>query len=121
MTASATTTRTQPTAEQAQRVLDRRRRRRQILAYILLIVLAVFFLFPIAFMFVGSFKDDTAVLSDSGSLAAFLPTLARTNFDVPFSELALPPELLGAVIAHRGKLTPDYRYIEAHLAAANRG
>ncbi len=50
-----------------------------------------------------------------------MPALARANFDVPFSELALPPELLGAVIVHRGKLTPDYRYIEAHLAAADRG
>jgi alpha-aminoadipic semialdehyde synthase len=53
----------------------------------------------------------------SSALSPFLPTLAATDFDVPFSELALPPELLGAVIAHRGKLTPDYRYIEAHLAA----
>jgi alpha-aminoadipic semialdehyde synthase len=53
----------------------------------------------------------------SSTLSPFLPALAQTNFDVPFSELALPPELLGAVIAHRGKLTPDYRYIEAHLAA----
>ncbi|MEX1335135.1 MAG: carbohydrate ABC transporter permease [Candidatus Limnocylindrales bacterium] len=64
----------QPTAAQAQHVLDLRRRRRQIAAYVLLIALAAFFLFPIAFMFVGAFKDDTAVLSDSGSLAAFLPT-----------------------------------------------
>lgn len=53
----------------------------------------------------------------SSALSPFLPALAATNFEVPFSELALPPELLGAVIAHRGKLTPDYRYIEAHLAA----
>ncbi len=55
----------------------------------------------------------------SSALATFLPALSRANFDVPFSELVLPPELLGAVIAHRGKLTPDYRYIEAHLAVAN--
>jgi alpha-aminoadipic semialdehyde synthase len=53
----------------------------------------------------------------SSTLAPFLPALAVADFDVPFSELALPPELLGAVIAHRGELTPDYRYIEAHLAA----
>jgi alanine dehydrogenase len=53
----------------------------------------------------------------SSTLAPFLPALAEADFDVPFSELALPPELLGAVIAHRGELTPDYRYIEAHLAA----
>ncbi len=57
----------------------------------------------------------------SSTLGSFLPALARANFGVPFSELALPPELLGAVIAHRGKLTPDYRYIEAHLSAANGG
>jgi len=53
----------------------------------------------------------------SSALSPFLPALAAADFDVPFSELALPPQLLGAVIAHRGKLTPDYRYIEAHLAA----
>ena len=52
---------------------------------------------------------------------SFLPALAKADFDVPFSELALPPELLGAVIAHRGKLTPDFLYLEAHLAAADRG
>lgn len=74
MTASATTTPPQLTAAEAQRVLDRRRRRREIAAYALLIALAAFFLFPIVFMFVGSFKSDAAVLSDSGSLAAFLPT-----------------------------------------------
>jgi hypothetical protein len=51
----------------------------------------------------------------SSTLASFLPALAQADFDVPFSELALPPELLGAVIAHRGELTPDYAYIEEHL------
>jgi len=57
----------------------------------------------------------------SSALGSLVPTLARANFDVPFSELALPPELLGAVIVHRGKLTPNYRYIEAHLAAVDGG
>jgi alpha-aminoadipic semialdehyde synthase len=57
----------------------------------------------------------------SSTLSSFLPALAKADFDVPFSDLALPPELLGAVIAHRGKLTPDYLYLEAHLAAADRG
>lgn len=61
-------------AAEAQRVLDRGRRRREIAAYVVLIALAAFFLFPIVFMFVGSFKSDAAVLSDSGSLKAFLPT-----------------------------------------------
>jgi alpha-aminoadipic semialdehyde synthase len=53
----------------------------------------------------------------SSALAPFLPILAEADFDVPFDKLDLPPQILGAVIAHRGKLTPDYRYIEAHLAA----
>jgi alanine dehydrogenase len=53
----------------------------------------------------------------TSALAPFLPALAAADFDVPFEELKLPPELLGAVIAHRGELTPDYAYIEEHLAA----
>ena len=56
----------------------------------------------------------------STSLAHFLPALARADFDVPFADLDLPPELLGAVIVHRGRLTPDYAYIEAHLAATEK-
>jgi hypothetical protein len=51
----------------------------------------------------------------SSALAPFLPALASADFDVPFADLALPPELLGAVIAHRGELTPDYAYIEEYL------
>lgn len=43
------------------------------MAYVVLILLAAFFLFPIVFMFVGSFKPDSAVIADSGSLKAFIP------------------------------------------------
>ena len=57
----------------------------------------------------------------STSLAHFLPALARADFDVEFSDLNLPPELLGAVIVHRGRLTPDYAYLEEHLAATEKG
>jgi alpha-aminoadipic semialdehyde synthase len=57
----------------------------------------------------------------SSALAHFLPSLARADFSVPFSELDLPPELLAAVIVHHGELTPDYRYLEAHLSAAKKG
>jgi alpha-aminoadipic semialdehyde synthase len=53
----------------------------------------------------------------SSALAHFLPALAKADFGGSFSELDLPPELKGAVIVHRGELTPDYRYLEAHLAA----
>jgi alpha-aminoadipic semialdehyde synthase len=57
----------------------------------------------------------------SDALAALLPALARADFNVPFSDLDLPPELLGAVIVHGGKLTPDFVYLKAHLAAAGKG
>jgi alpha-aminoadipic semialdehyde synthase len=57
----------------------------------------------------------------SDALARFLPALARADFNVPFSDLDLPPELLGAVIVHGGKLTPDFVYLDAHLTAAGKG
>jgi alpha-aminoadipic semialdehyde synthase len=57
----------------------------------------------------------------SASLAHFLPALARADFNVEFSDLVLPPELLGAVIVHRGNLTPDYVYLEEHLATPEKG
>ena len=57
----------------------------------------------------------------AATLGHFLPALARADFTVPLEKLDLPPELLRAVIAHRGKLTPDFKYLEAHLAAAGKG
>ena len=42
----------------------------------------------------------------SKALAPFMPALAAADFSVPFDELDLPPELKGATIVHRGKLTP---------------
>ncbi len=51
----------------------------------------------------------------SETLAHFIPALARADYTVPFAELALPPELKGAVITHRGELTPDYAYIADFL------
>jgi alpha-aminoadipic semialdehyde synthase len=57
----------------------------------------------------------------SATLAHFVPALARADFSVPFEHLDLPQELLRAVIVHRGELTPDFRYLEAHLAATRKG
>ena len=51
----------------------------------------------------------------SSGLAHFIPALARADYSVPFTDLALPPELKGAVIAHGGQLTPDYAYIAEFL------
>jgi alpha-aminoadipic semialdehyde synthase len=49
------------------------------------------------------------------TLLRFVPMLARCDWDRPFEMLALPRELEGAVIAHRGRLTPGYAWLERHL------
>jgi multiple sugar transport system permease protein len=50
--------------------------------YTVMLVLAAFFLFPLAFMFVSSVKADEAVLSGSDSLGAFVPNpyVGATNY-----------------------------------------
>jgi alpha-aminoadipic semialdehyde synthase len=53
----------------------------------------------------------------SEALGRFIPALGRADYSVPFANLDLPPELKGAVIAHRGELTPDFAYIEEFLPA----
>jgi alpha-aminoadipic semialdehyde synthase len=49
------------------------------------------------------------------TLAHFLPAMAHADYSVPFEELELPPEILRAVIVHRGELTPEYRHLEEYL------
>ncbi|HKJ56323.1 MAG TPA: carbohydrate ABC transporter permease [Nitriliruptoraceae bacterium] len=52
----------------------RRKRLVDIGIWVVMVAMAVFFLFPLVFMFVSSFKPDDAVLSGSGSLSAFIPS-----------------------------------------------
>lgn len=54
----------------------------------------------------------------SRSLRDFVPDIAKADYDVPFDQLRLPPAILRAVITHRGKLTPDYAYLQDALDAA---
>jgi len=49
-------------------------------------------------------------------LLPFVPALARCPWEGPIDELPLPPELLRAVIVHRGRLAPSYAYLERYLA-----
>ena len=56
-----------------------------------------------------------ASMDFSGVLKEFIPAIARADFLVPFEQLELPPEIKRAVIAYRGELTPDYRYLEELL------
>ncbi|MCB2198290.1 hypothetical protein KQI63_02735 [bacterium] len=48
-------------------------------------------------------------------LKPFLPALAFADYSTSFDELELPPEFKRAVIAHKGELTPDYRYLQEFL------
>jgi len=49
------------------------------------------------------------------SLLRFVGALARCDWTRPLDELGLPAELAGAIIVHRGELTPAYRYLESSL------
>jgi alpha-aminoadipic semialdehyde synthase len=51
----------------------------------------------------------------SHTLKPLIPAIVRADYTVPFEELDLPPLIKDAVIAHRGELTPDYKYIEKFL------
>ena len=43
------------------------------------------------------------------------PTLAKTNYNVPFEELDIAPELKRAVIVQRGALTKRFQYLESKI------
>jgi alpha-aminoadipic semialdehyde synthase len=50
-------------------------------------------------------------------LRGLVPELARADWNVDFDALELPGPLKRAVIAHRGRLTPDFAYLRRHLSA----
>jgi alanine dehydrogenase len=49
------------------------------------------------------------------ALFPFVPDLARASFDKPVDELEIPASFKKAVIAHRGKLTEHFRYLNEYL------
>lgn len=48
-------------------------------------------------------------------LLEFVPAIANCDFSKDFADLDLPPPVKKAVILHRGKLTPDYEYLQKFL------
>lgn len=54
----------------------------------------------------------------SNVLKVFVPQIAAADYSGSFDACELPLELKRAVIAYRGSLTPDYRYLEQHLNSA---
>jgi alpha-aminoadipic semialdehyde synthase len=53
--------------------------------------------------------------SFSESLMPFIPDIVKADYNVSFEMLRLPPEIKKAVILYKGKLTPDYEYINRFL------
>ncbi len=51
----------------------------------------------------------------SESLFRFVPALAGADYERSFDKLELPLEVKKGVIAHRGELTPDYKYLKDFL------
>lgn len=76
------------------------RRRRAIWSYTTMAALAVFFLFPLVFMFVSSLKPDGQILSDVTSLRAFLPVgdLSLDNYGGVFDRVPVGRFLFNSVL-----------------------
>jgi alpha-aminoadipic semialdehyde synthase len=49
------------------------------------------------------------------ALMPFAPAIARTDFSLPLEKLDLPGSIRRALILHRGKLTPEFAYIQKYL------
>ncbi|WP_149205220.1 carbohydrate ABC transporter permease [Actinotalea subterranea] len=100
---SATTTTGAPRRE-APRVRSaeagRRGRRRKVLGYLPMVLLALFFLFPLVFMFVSSLKPDAQILGDIDSPQAFLPVgdISTDNYVGVFERVPVARFLLNSVL-----------------------
>src|SRR4029453_9114307 len=77
----------------------RLRRRRKAWAYLAMTRTGIFFLFPLVFMFVSSLKPSGQILSDSGSLNAFLPVgdISLDNYVGVFERVPVAQFLLNSV------------------------
>jgi alpha-aminoadipic semialdehyde synthase len=51
----------------------------------------------------------------SNVLKEFVPAIALADYGVEFEHLALPEPIKKALVLHRGKLTPEYQYLEKFL------
>jgi multiple sugar transport system permease protein len=78
----------------------RRRRRRKVLGYLPMVLLALFFLFPLVFMFVSSLKPDAQILSDIDSPQAFLPVgdISLANYSGVFERVPVARFIFNSVL-----------------------
>lgn len=72
----------------------------RILTYVSMSILAVFFLFPLVFMFVSSLKPDAQILRDINSPAAFLPTgeISLDNYFGVFDRVPVAQFLFNSIL-----------------------
>jgi alpha-aminoadipic semialdehyde synthase len=49
------------------------------------------------------------------ALMPYIPALARADFAQPLEKLDLPGPIRRALVLHRGRLTPEFAYLEKHL------
>lgn len=57
--------------------------------------------------------DASQAFADA--LFPFVNDIATADYDAPTDDLALPPAIKKALILHKGKLTPDYEYIQQYI------
>lgn len=76
------------------------RQRRRVWSYLVLTGLAVFFLFPLVFMFVSSLKPDGQILSDTDSWRAFLPVghISLDNYKGVFARVPVGRFLFNSIL-----------------------
>ncbi|WP_175953627.1 carbohydrate ABC transporter permease [Schaalia sp. Marseille-Q2122] len=76
------------------------RRSKRVFSYLVLVGLAVFFLFPLIFMFVSSLKADTQIVSDMDSLRAFLPVgeISLDNYYGVFNRVPVAQFLINSLL-----------------------
>ncbi len=51
----------------------------------------------------------------SETLKDFIPSIAKADYAVSYDKIDLPSEIKNALILHKGKLTPNYKYINKFL------
>lgn len=58
-------------------------------------------------------RDSSQAFGDA--LINFINPIAEADFGADYDEINLPAAIKKALILHRGKLTPDYKYIQQYL------
>ena len=56
-----------------------------------------------------------ASMNFSQALFPFIPGIVNANYESDFDDADLPPEIKRAVIVYKGKLTPNFKYLEKFI------